>query len=52
MQLEYGQTVLFKIGDIKMAESAQIRENDGSLNNVIASEQTVKPIEPLIQRVN
>ncbi|MGH4084860.1 ADP-ribosylglycohydrolase family protein [Klebsiella pneumoniae] len=51
MQLEYGQTVLLKskIGDIKMADPTQIRENDGSLNNVIASEQTVKPIEPLIQ---
>ncbi|HID9125349.1 ADP-ribosylglycohydrolase family protein [Klebsiella michiganensis] len=51
MQLEYGQTVLLKskIGDIKMADPTQIRENDRPFNNVIVPEQAVKPTEPMIQ---
>ncbi len=42
MQLEYGQTILVKskIGDIKLADPAQLRVNELPIKNEIASEQT------------
>lgn len=47
MQLEYGQTVLVKskIGDIKLAEQAQLRENDIPPKNDRILEQIDKPRE-------
>ncbi|MCU6664502.1 ADP-ribosylglycohydrolase family protein [Silvania hatchlandensis] len=41
MQLEYGQTILVKskIGDIKLADPTQLRENELPLKNEITSEQ-------------
>lgn len=50
MQLEYGQTILVKsrIGDIKIADPAQLRENDLPFKNDLALEQT--PVSKEAQR--